>query len=165
MKRCPYCGELIMSTARKCRYCGSWLDGSHGYDRQDSSQVSPVKTAPTVSAFVEPKENHHAEAMEQKVVEPEAITTVNNIENKKPNNNEPAEQDDSEVEYDDNGDPIEEESTKQQVIEFVGILLFAAGLICFGVYKFSDAGNALLYTSIGLCLVGSLMKGGGTIFF
>ncbi len=165
MKKCPYCGEMIMATAKKCRYCGSWLDGSHGYDRQDSSQVSSEMAASIVSAVEEPKVNQHTEAEEQKAVEPEIIITANNAEYEKPDNNEPAEQNDSEVEYDDNGDPIEKESTKQQVIEFVGILLFAAGLICFGVYEFSDAGNALLYTSLGLGLVGSIMKGGGTIFF
>lgn len=27
-KKCPYCEEVIKSTAKKCRFCGEWLDGS-----------------------------------------------------------------------------------------------------------------------------------------
>lgn len=25
-KKCPYCGELILVTARKCKHCGEWLE-------------------------------------------------------------------------------------------------------------------------------------------
>ncbi len=27
-KRCPYCGEEILATAKKCKHCGEWLDNS-----------------------------------------------------------------------------------------------------------------------------------------
>ena len=25
-KRCPYCGEEILSAAKKCKHCGEWLE-------------------------------------------------------------------------------------------------------------------------------------------
>ena len=28
MKRCPYCGEMILAVAKKCKYCGEWLEKS-----------------------------------------------------------------------------------------------------------------------------------------
>ena len=24
-RKCPYCGEEIMATAKKCKHCGEWL--------------------------------------------------------------------------------------------------------------------------------------------
>lgn len=31
LKKCPYCGEMIMATAKKCRYCGSWIQGDESH--------------------------------------------------------------------------------------------------------------------------------------
>ena len=26
IKQCPYCGEEILTTAKKCKHCGEWLE-------------------------------------------------------------------------------------------------------------------------------------------
>jgi uncharacterized protein (DUF983 family) len=28
VKRCPYCGEEVLTVAKKCKHCGEWLDKS-----------------------------------------------------------------------------------------------------------------------------------------
>jgi|GEM_PF-4231612 hypothetical protein len=38
-KRCPYCGEEIMPTAKKCRHCGEWLEESKEKEETTYSSV------------------------------------------------------------------------------------------------------------------------------
>jgi hypothetical protein len=41
-KQCPYCSEEILHTAKKCKHCGEFLDGSL---RDNSSSKIPVVVA------------------------------------------------------------------------------------------------------------------------
>ncbi len=38
--RCPYCSEAILATAKKCKHCGEFLDGSR------KTNVAPTPPAP-----------------------------------------------------------------------------------------------------------------------
>ncbi|MDE7369893.1 MAG: zinc ribbon domain-containing protein [Muribaculaceae bacterium] len=48
-KQCPYCGEEIMATAKKCRFCGEWLEEQ----KSDSSASTHLhnNTSPTNSVY------------------------------------------------------------------------------------------------------------------
>lgn len=35
-KQCPFCGEEILSTAKKCKHCGEWLDGKPDNEKQNN---------------------------------------------------------------------------------------------------------------------------------
>ena len=38
-KPCPICGEEIKATAKKCKHCGSWLDGSNPEEEQKTPET------------------------------------------------------------------------------------------------------------------------------
>lgn len=46
-KNCPYCSGEIMAAAKKCKYCGKWLDG-----REDKNEIPTPTHAPVEEAIV-----------------------------------------------------------------------------------------------------------------
>ena len=38
MKRCPYCGEMILAAAKKCKECGEWLENSEAIIADDKEE-------------------------------------------------------------------------------------------------------------------------------
>ena len=74
-KRCPYCGEVILAVAKKCKHCGEWLEPKEsvkekkmiecpicGEDVEEGTYVCPycherIKGADTATRT---QESHHA---------------------------------------------------------------------------------------------------------
>lgn len=45
-KRCPYCGEEILKEARKCRFCGEWLEEEDAGGQPEASGTEVTETVP-----------------------------------------------------------------------------------------------------------------------
>ncbi|MGN0018516.1 MAG: hypothetical protein ACI37S_05695 [Candidatus Gastranaerophilaceae bacterium] len=39
-KKCPFCGEEILATAKKCKHCGEWLEKSENNEHNSQQKVS-----------------------------------------------------------------------------------------------------------------------------
>ena len=47
-KTCPYCGEEIMATAKKCKHCGEWLEAEPVESEQTVPQTATILSQPVV---------------------------------------------------------------------------------------------------------------------
>ena len=41
-KQCPFCGEEIQATAKKCRHCGEWLEDSVSNTKNQATTKTPI---------------------------------------------------------------------------------------------------------------------------
>lgn len=81
-KKCPYCGELIMESARKCRYCHSWLVPEEEV-KQPQEEVKPQEEVqrPQYAYEEEPVEMDEVEIDEQTFRDnvPFSLKTLGNL--------------------------------------------------------------------------------------
>ena len=56
-KKCPYCGEWIQADAMKCKHCGSWLDKSAKEKYEQENSIQQPSVAPVAAGNVEVTDN------------------------------------------------------------------------------------------------------------
>lgn len=55
MKKCPQCGQMVKAIAKKCRYCGHWLeeDATSAQSVEETKPVTPQSVAETKKDFLQ----------------------------------------------------------------------------------------------------------------
>lgn len=56
-KRCPYCGEVILAVAKKCKHCGEWLNNETKPEVKMPSSVNPQNTVSNIKSAVKETTN------------------------------------------------------------------------------------------------------------
>ena len=83
-KECPYCGEAIRSTAKKCRYCDEWLDETQAPAQQNYAALqAPAQQQNSAAPQAQPQQQNYAApqapAQQQNYAAPQAPAQQQNF--------------------------------------------------------------------------------------
>lgn len=177
-KECPYCGEIIKTTAKKCRFCGEWFEENesrptlqtyrerpeHSLNvptENDASQsmtayppppppvAVPTPDIPNVSSPSQPMFNHGTQ--QNIVVQPQII-----VENKQEQN--------VNVEVHNKQDSSSSGCMWTQLFIVAGVVWGASGSFWFGLATFLILGIAFFIPFLGhaLCVILGVVFGIGS---